>query len=1717
MWAWFWVLWGGGVAHGLKVLSSYRNSGSGGDSTLLELSFDQSDVPSQQAEGVLHFQVEGAAIGAGLRGLLHGTLAVSPPSTVVERNLLGYVPESLYTQTFSVCDKLQNEAQVAGATEREAVFADYSLKARTTQRAAEARRRLQQAPGRADVSRCEAYGPDALACEKLDASSPGRYVCFQYLSQQAALFSFCIDSRQCLGGASDALCLQEIAYCQANSLLPMYGGSVKCEPACTVGEYCSAVSRDGQETGECREIAATLGAPQVGDPPGSGNCFNEVVTKALTQQMHEKFTRAFPAAYKGLTDLQAELDKTAEVYDSALTGLRDAGNQQEETLKQLLLNMHTLNAQRATITNLTDVGFKQLEAAMQRFKDHEASLVDEFNKNTEDAYQLLQASEEGMLAQDKAMQALFRAVLAQGNLQSTLMGEFTVDLAALLDMARTTLAEVRELQTAERPRRALSSLLFAYADQARERYGATLLAEGGVPPLGYARVSDPAAPYWFRFTALLQFEQSAMPQLSSSKNFSEWALQDPEIREEYELYQPNSSDLNPAWLAGDEPLTVEQYWSLPGPEPTSTALNQGKFTRYAYELNRMVGGGTNTWDKMRWLLLHTVRFYCDPQFLLEQGDNWFTFRDIMLLLGPPGCVPPELGTGAARPANSCNCWARVSRRRCLRGPTAPRPWTPSTSAPAAFWAEFEDGTCGGVVLGKDVGASFYGGWFPRSAPESVLTSDTELAVLLHTWCNVAMAGAAVPGSRLYVNHNLLELALQLRPGATPRAGPWQAFPQPSAEAFRYCSTHWADIEPQSSLLRNRSGVAGAAALPFLFFYSAQLATRFLRQRELTQVLIDVAGDLPDDVELGRRPFFLPSPVQLRAPQLPPALGDPAWTVPPDVSNCDTLTAAFSTPELLPLWHLRHVETTQRYVLTLRNLDTGLDFTQELVVPRAHQLPAESVLVLGYLSCLHHWCGVVNEYSFVYDVLPEEVSGHPHAGLRFTDYVMFFPEDGAGAFEQNRHLLFPLDCHAPLAGQCDAADTVPECEPHRLDQRARVPGESQASFWKRQHLQARLDPRRQGRSPVDSRKRLRNGTPWQQRRCEERGPEGPLCELLRTHWWPNPDFRAGETLDSADCAAGRLALRPQNWSSRVLFDVPGSSFARRDSVASWCPVDGSALVAPRSGYAGDAGLRLRFRQAADAGGGAPRPLRLEVFGPAGVVAQTDAPYPSEPGLYWLDLPGTDSPPERAAALANGTSGLSVRFSVGRTGPPDYECFVLSLDEGAAAGRVSFFSADTGGGAGDLAPTVIEHMWLDMQRGASTTATAASLATAQLAAATGKMLGRVAGAAGDPAALASIFNSWENDLAVLRALLLASFAQNADYLRESAASFAALSTQLAETINRTNSVLAQFDQQYAAVEDQLAQLNASLNQSAVEQLEARWRRWSDDVHALGRSLGNAGLFQQVVTGYVKSTVSSPWVVRQPVEVPAVRVPAQRRRRWEGLVGGFTDPLRNGGRAFGRDAANFFRKVGKWAEKAADCAGDIFTKLNFNCLAPHAPLCEIDKPPVWGLFCYSPDHGTFYGCRRGDKRNGKRRYYRTDGSLDVPVVCDARRAAWTGRYLLRWLIVTTIVVGSVMAIAALAYGVAKLVLFCLNLQNQVSIRKGFVREARLNSQKTGLLDEDREGSGSESDSEGGAGENKKTKRKYKAKRKPPAARKGRKKNTLSKVIKKVGRTVAKLGKHR
>eukprot|EP00808_Paulinella_micropora_P015357 g27331.t1 len=359
---------------------------------------------------------------------------------------------------------------------------------------------------------------------------------------------------------------------------------------------------------------------------------------------------------------------------------------------------------------------------------------------------------------------------------------------------------------------------------------------------------------------------------------------------------------------------------------------------------------------------------------------------------------------------------------------------------------------------------------------------------------------------------------------------------------------------------------------------------------------------------------------------------------------------------------------------------------------------------------------------------------------------------------------------------------------------------------------------------------------------------------------------------------------------------------------------------------------------------------------------------------------------AAELANGTSGLWLRVLVGTqmSSPPTLECLSLSLDHSGGQTVDSFF-ATAAGGAGGVATGTIEHMWLQMQTGAAGTGTVAALVVAMTAAATSSMLHGVA-AADNATVLAGLLNDWELELAALRAVLMSSFAQNEEYLRTSAANANALAQQLEATLNQTKSVLSNFDAELEAARRGVA--NISVSDKALHNASARWGKWSADVRSLGASLANGGLFQSVVSGYVRSTVPSEYVIDEIIRLPVVTFPDGRGPAWNGVVRAFSARRWD---AFTRGASNFFKDVGEWVDKAVDCVADITTKLDFDCLAPNAPDCQITMPKILGRYCYKKNK-LFHTCHGGE-------YVHTDGSKDVPVVCDVSKAAWKFKYAVRY----------------------------------------------------------------------------------------------------------------------
>lgn len=55
-----------------------------------------------------------------------------------------------------------------------------------------------------------------------------------------------------------------------------------------------------------------------------------------------------------------------------------------------------------------------------------------------------------------------------------------------------------------------------------------------------------------------------------------------------------------------------------------------------------------------------VSMFCNNDYLLSERSEWFSFEDIMSLLGPPQCQP-----GLSVEDGGCRCWAVIERYRCL--------------------------------------------------------------------------------------------------------------------------------------------------------------------------------------------------------------------------------------------------------------------------------------------------------------------------------------------------------------------------------------------------------------------------------------------------------------------------------------------------------------------------------------------------------------------------------------------------------------------------------------------------------------------------------------------------------------------------------------------------------------------------------------------------------------------------------------------------------------------------------------------------------------------------------------------------------------------------------------------------------------------------------------------------------------------------------------------
>lgn len=1522
MWLHAWV-WAPAAVVALHVLSAYHEGQLA--STLLELQFDHADLPPGRECGTLEFVLSDAALGDGERGLLYGELDVCRPQSTVERTLLGYVPEGFHTADLSHCEPLNNLVQAESDAARMEAWRQYSVLARQKQArdGGGGRRRralqdggVQPCPPGQSICACTAQENTDHGCAKLSVA-PDRYQCFKQTLQGTTFSRFCVDSKQCLQ-PGDQACLQGQVLCMAARSGGLYGA--RCSTPCPKGTQCTPLV-GGAGEGNCSAIPSALGGTMIGDTPNTASCWNEALTKAVLDGASQKFTQTFQKGYEGAAKLQEVLNGATAVRNAAFGALDNRSRALNATLATLLLQQATLHEQEQWLVGDLNASVRRANDAMQEYQERQGELAGQFEVQTNGVLQRLDNSNENMAADVAALQALLRQLERVGTEQAALLGGYTLDLAGLVDLARATLAEIRELQVRERNRRALAGALFDYAALALQQYGTQLFAEGGSAPRGSAWLAEREDACWFRFTVVLQFAQSRLgSSLSSSANLSAWALEDPEVRLQYQTYAPSAAELRPP--GGGALRSVEEYWSLPG------LTDGGVFSRYANKV-----GGLST-EPLQWLVLGTIRFFCHPEFLMEQSDNWFTFRDIMQLLGPADCTVPASLADPRLPGD-CNCWVTVTRQRCLRTAQAFASgirWEPGATD-EAFLDLVRGGACNQA---SDLTADFYS-FFPGWPTVVTLRSFAGLNQLLRVWCEQSSLPDQTDENASFANTNLYQLSREAElgsaAGSQERLGVWQRLAAAGA-GTEACATHWADLEPQTKQLQERSGNPRAYTFPLLFYKSAQFATQFLRLKQLSRIFLEVYGDLPDDLGLGERAFFTAAPAQTRAPQLPPPLATLEWTPPPQPQRCATLTAAFATPELLPLWLLRHVETRQAFRLRLTDPRTGRTHERALEPVRRHQLPDESMLVLGYLACLHFWCGFNTNYGFVYDVLPYEVSGHPLAALRSTDYALFMLRDQQGRPDQNAHLLYPLGCARPWAGSA--------CAPLNILNRPRVPlasaEDNPARAWKEQHGSARFEPTRAGTTPADSRKRLlepEGGGAWQQRRCEdaqERG-EGPLCELLRTHWWPDVRFWEGETLDNLGGESGLLRLGQRTWNERLTFRVPGTAFARRADLRSACPSAALAKLAPRAGGQ-EPGLRLVLDYTAEEAW-SRNGSALHVAVATTASNDTVAAALGAAGRYVLDLPGTDAPAERVRALAAGTSGLLGAlwsFPHEPAGPPPGPatgwpaaggvlCWELSLDQLRYNPTGSFFTASVAG-----SPAVGSQL-AQLQGGVVAASAAAAFAASARVQSTMSLLLALAGTRGqDPALTAGRLNDWQGRQEALRDSIIRGLAQNRAQVRDRAQAYQDVAEAVARALAAADKALQGFDEDEASLrltlENTKSQLATAKN--ATGKLDQLRVRANELAAATGAALANQGLFEQVLDAFVDTNQPATYFNGQDVTQLAPPSPAKKK-----ALERFLASLKQ----FGRD---FWEELQDLVELVAACV-----KKGFESCFPD--ICKSDRKPL------------------------------------------------------------------------------------------------------------------------------------------------------------------------------
>lgn len=864
-----------------------------------------------------------------------------------------------------------------------------------------------------------------------------------------------------------------------------------------------------EDNGDCEASLGQTCVVRTGQDPCciQSETVNEVAEpdscagRALLAILERKATEAFLVAQRVTTIAQAKLAVEAAQSAEMLRQSNDA-----LALAQFEQSVFAQQAEDQTTSlgiiegkfNASLLQLEELERRLQSAEDRREQLTG----GVTDALAEAEGHLAALINTNAEFYASFTAWLSALRLQQDwLSSEIILQQSVVdsnLDTAKSYLRELTDLDQDPFVRRSLVQLAYSMMDLAGS-LRLVAFTEGGRRPQPTIGQTASNRVSFYRATLVYVTEVDALLPVSPYVLARD---EDADMRVITDAYDPNN----------------------PPPLGSALAINNHYANYLSSGLLPNQGVGSLSTENY-WLHGRTLRMYCDPDALLRLKADWYTIRDIMLLVGPSGCSPPfdGLGTPLAIPPGGvkCECWATVTRERCGLDPAQVAVFREIisddllTGQESIYDIKWPDDS--GFICSAGAPAD---PWFqtiphdftsPGPADPAVnpgpsssytnlqhiqtFTTSRELNVELGHVCEVKRGYQMPPAfdpdlmpdvTEIFLNTNLMEEQFDPEdPFAIRKLGPWVRLNQTTPE---HCSTQFRDMAVESKDF--------GLTLPHYLYTTMQQAVDLLFRVVNIDYELQLGGNLPIDVYTELHPFHLnPPPFDANNSEMTFA-ADRTKSHLGRVSECRSITVPMVSKFLEPVRTINQLSVNQRVTVRV-SVPPGPDdppltppLVLEQVETRVRRFPdplsqvPPSWTFVGFLDRLKNAECIVGlgfddpPYvsapfavpCFVYNTHAGEVPMDTDARLREFkySYVMFRPDDSTAGEIELFKTSRPAGTHRVVRLPCDLAVTNPVapgfCTPITLANPNQTPAPSR---WRRQNQQrTRFHPEFMGDSLSD---------------------------------------------------------------------------------------------------------------------------------------------------------------------------------------------------------------------------------------------------------------------------------------------------------------------------------------------------------------------------------------------------------------------------------------------------------------------------------------------------------------------------------------------------------------------------------------------------------------------------------------------------------------------------